>query len=451
MELKTKNDDGIFNLNEQGKQELNWEGCKLVASNGKVISKDISPKYKDWSEPDYIKQIKRDSAIRYLEPMKAHEETTYLARNPIDPMEIAELKYDGHRGLVYLGKESNRSFSRNISKTSDWFTENTDQLPHVRDMDLSHLAGTVLDGEFDYGSTSNEVQSVTGSLPPRAIQYQFKHGFLPFFAFDILYFKGINIQQMPLWKRKIYLLIVLRDIWGKYTDDVFKFSTIYCNKKSVSSLMQLTSSYISPEFLEYLDEHIIIVQDFKSLFIETLDDNREGIIIKKLEGTYEQGKRSRNFLKIKGVSTWDCVMTGITKPTKEYTGKELQAWKYWESPEGRKTEFSKADGFDLVRKGYTPVTKPYFMGWCGGIEFSVWKDGKLVRVGDCKGLSEKAQQDLKENWKKYVAEQLVVEVKANGILDKKKGSLRHPRFKAFRKDKNSEDCTWEDHNREIWE
>lgn len=491
IELVTTNNNGVFQQEEvkgKLKDTLSWGNCKLYHHGiGQVISEDIRPKFADWNFIDYVKEHKHTGFVRFLEPMSAYEDTTYLKDNPKDATEIAELKMDGHRGTISIGSDFNRVFSRRVSKKTDWYNENTDQVPHIRDLILPEYAGTILDGEFDYGTTSMGVQSVMGALPANAIQYQFNNGFIKFFGFDILYYKGINVQKMPLWKRKVYLMEVLSAFWSKYANCNMEFAKIYAHPQAHSTLLKWWKSYADRRILDLLEESISIVPDYRDKFQEVLERGQEGLMIKKIHSTYEQ-KKTKNMIKLKGVSTWDCVMMGLTEPTKEYDGKELTTWNYWETPEGELVQDDEVtEGQMLVNNGYIPVSKPYFMGWCGGISFGVWrefdamdidtmshggydyrdyvedlrgegllleKDGKtfeLVQVGDCKGLTEAIMIDLKENWQKYVSEQRVVEVKANGIIDKEKGSLRHPRFAKWRDDKGSEMCLWNDHIREIWE
>lgn len=447
--LVTRNNNGIFEttINAKGKEvhTLAWNTCTIRIGD-KIISHDVTPIFQGWTERDYIARLKEDRSVLFLEPMSAHEDTEYLKRNELKDFEIAEMKMDGHRGTIHMGKHTNRVFSRRVSSKTDWYNENTDQVPHIRDLTLPEYEGTVLDGEFDFGTTSMGVQSVMGSLPANAIQYQFNNRFIDFFAFDILYYKGINIQKLPLWKRKVYLFEVIMAFQKVYGNCHMEFTKIYAHKDSYLSLLSLWMK--EEEELSYaLEEHLVQVKDFKVLMKEVLEEEKEGLMVKDIFSIYEQ-KKTKNMIKLKGTSTWDCVMMGITDPTMIYDGNGLETWKYWY----HSSSDSLVQGWyfmDSLTDDLVPVTKPYFMGWCGGIEFGVYKDGKLVRVGDCKGLTEVMQIDLKENWQKYVQEKRVVEVKANGIIDKEKGSLRHPRFAKWRDDKDHTVCTFDDHIRVL--
>jgi ATP-dependent DNA ligase len=433
------------------------ENCKLVHEGiGLTISEDLTPKFSGWKFEDYLEEFRSTSLVRFIEPMSAVDDKEYLDRDSLLPNEIGELKMDGHRGLIYIGKEHNRAFSRRVSKKTGWFSENSDQIPHIRDLALPELEGTVLDGEFDFGTDSMGVQSVMGALPENAIQFQYINGFIKFYAFDILYYKGINIQAMPLWKRKIYLMKVLKKFWGRYANCNMEFTKLYTHNQASKTIFGLWSSYnTNHSIYESLCEHVTPCESYVTKFAEKVAEGKEGIIVKDMYAIYEQ-KRSKSFIKLKAMETWDVVIMGLTEPTEEYEGKlltegKLEEWKYWYHPESDSLfdipEGEVADEFTLMT--CDPVSKPYFKGWCGGITFGVYKDGELIRVGDCKGLTEEIMEDLKKNADKYIKEKRVFEVLANGIIDKKKGSLRHPRFLQWRDDKSAEMCDFNSHIREV--
>ena len=407
---------------------------------------------------DYVKQYEEDKSVRFIEPMSAHElEITPDMEFSDDT--IAELKYDGHRGLLFIG-DKNRAFSRRVSKKTGWYSENTDCIPHIRDISLPSLKGTVIDGEFDYGSNSMGVQSVMGSLPETAVAFQEENGYIKYKVFDILYYKGINVQKLPLWKRKVYLAKVIMEIF-KVDSNHIEFAEIYMTKAQRHNFVKLVTDYTDNHDEEdvtdlhlnhFIYERIHLVDGYYPLFHSVLDNGQEGIMTKDIHGIYEQ-KRSKAYMKVKGQSTWDCVVMGFTEPTKLYTGKELSTWKYWEvdgsleyTEEGIEyiEEWCLQQGVDAVA-----VTKPYYMGWCGAIQFGVWKDGNLVHVGDCKGLSEKELDYIKSHEAELINTEAVIEVKANGIIDSSTGSLRHPRFMKWRNDKSTEQCTWESHIRTL--
>ena len=402
----------------------------IIVDNGRIIDKDTgeilgvtSPKFSNWDYAKYLEEFNKTKEVRFLEPMTAQElDDDKLQRYLAEHRVVGEQKFDGHRGLVFITSKGNRIFSRRVSKQTGWYAENTDCMSHIRDIVVpDDLYGTVIDGEILLpieNCTCRQVQSVTGALPETAIEYQLENGFAYLSAFDILYYKGINIQKMPLWKRKIYLWKVLLGI----KSDFISMCTLYCNQETMDYLKSKWKEY---EADQELIDSLVLVHDFEQQFREFLKEGKEGLIIKDIEGIYEQ-KRSKVFVKMKAHKTYDVVIMGYGEPTREYTGKELDTWEFYE--------------------GDTPVTKYYYNNWIGAVVFGVWKDGKLVEVGRTSGMDEETRQLLSENREKYLGQ--VIEVEAQGIINKDTGSLQHPRFLQFRPDKSSEMCTFQAHIRE---
>ncbi|MMZ52637.1 ATP-dependent DNA ligase [compost metagenome] len=496
--LETQNDDGVFTsdtskkLKKDGTSHMivNYEGCRLINTvTGEIITEELAPKFEDWTYDMYVEQFKEDQSIRHIDPMGALEPANYEQ----GPEDIAELKRDGHRALCYITKEGNRFFSRRPSKKTGWYSENTDTVPHLRDLDLSMFQGTVLDGELDYGKDSRSVQSVTGAKPENAINYQFHNGFIPFVVFDILYYNGVNVQAMPLWKRKIYAAQVCRFINNVTNFPLVQFSEIYAHPSARDDLSQRWRHYIDKHdmdhgLLMYLEANLFIEPDYISFFRKLVAEDKEGLIIKNMEARYEQ-KKTKSMLKLKGESTWDVIFMGLSEPEMEYDGKLLEEgriheWSYWYHPEKniRKetTHASLEIAENWMSRGWIPVTKPFFKNWCGGIvcgvyrdiedpeygfdwdaeygdahEPQAWKDGLLIDTGEkiynlyevttVKGLTEEVMIDLEENADKYAREKRVLAITANGMQDKSKGSLRHPRFFMWRDDKTADMCLFEDH------
>jgi ATP-dependent DNA ligase len=186
----------------------------IIVDKGSIIDKDTgeilgatSPKFSNWDYAKYLEEFNKTKEVRFLEPMTAQElDEDKLQKHLAENRVVGEQKFDGHRGLVFITSKGNRIFSRRVSKQTGWYAENTDCMPHIRDIVVPEdLYGTVIDGEILLpieNCSCRQVQSVTGALPETAIKYQLENGFAYLCAFDILYYKGINIQKMPLWKRK---------------------------------------------------------------------------------------------------------------------------------------------------------------------------------------------------------------------------------------------------------
>lgn len=475
--LDSPSKHGIYQIvrNSKGKEvkELIWEKCRIINSNtGEIISSSILPKFDGYSYyDDFYADFANDKQIRFLETMSA------LEKEEVEDSEefIAEKKLDGHRCTLTIGDFCNRAFSKRISKKTNWYNENSDQVPHIRDLALPELQGTILDGEMVWGKDSTECQSVMGALPSTAINNQaINNKFACLTCFDILYYKHVNIQKMPLIKRKQYLHSVIAFIQKKYNIDFINESDIFALRSNFKALTEQSVGRVKK------------IYSFNDFFISYTETGGEGIIVKDLNAPYMQGKHSPYYTKLKKHSTWDCLIIGISEPERSYEGKlieedRLAEWKYWEYPESDSIlilEDGELADYD-TQMICDPVTKPYAMGWCGGIRFGVWKpltkeqrthyeddkedwkiakingtvmekDGvkyTLTEVGTAKGLTEELMQDLADNWGDYVKGKRVVEIMADKILDKAKGSLRHPRFYRWRDDKDHRACTWEKHIR----
>lgn len=410
-------------------------GKKLIdKETGEIVSHDISPKFENW---DY-NMYQLDTYIRFLEPMTCRE----ADKNNIQEYgTIAEEKFDGHRSLCFITPQGNRFFSRRISKKTGWYAENTDQLPHLRDYPIpKDLVGTVLDGELTM-PTFADVQGVTGALPETALANQLDKGFAEYNNFDILYYKGIRVENMPLWKRKLLLYKVFTQISFSY----FKWVKMYY-------VHTKPFDYTFQDLLENVPNMGENVSSFKKLLEHFWEEGKEGLIIKNITGKYEQ-KRSKQFLKLKECKTYDVAIMGFEEPTKFYDGKTLEEkgyWDYWLGCDDPDFPICKR----LTKKqaiddnNYAPITKPYAMGWIGAINVGVYKDGGLIKVAEVKGISDADQEYILKMGGISSHNELlysVIEIKGQGIINKETGSIRHPRFNRWREDKNWEGCTWENH------
>jgi ATP-dependent DNA ligase len=439
--------------------------------------------------------------VRWLEPMTAkeylNEEALELMLNSKDY--IAEVKLDGTRALCHLGSYSSRLFSRRVSKKTGWFSENTDSVPHLRGIAIPYLEGTVIDGEMRIdGKEFKEVSSTLNCDWKKAIYRQIDIGFITFHAFDIIYYRGVNVSRMSLERRKHYLSLVIKQIkdFGcnyvvnePYTDDKIEvcisekmvrdyfnrniskevYPNLYVTIKK-GSAVQTFAEFMEVESYAPLDFQAMI--DKRTWYEYILYNGGEGLMLKPKSGHYHQ-TRGREYTKWKKFITRDCILLGFSEPTHYYDeekGKSL-TWDYWEDAEDDSITENKTLTFlEADEKGLIPITKFYYMEWVGNMRFGVvvtseevkmWekvnkqkaklsaiqntKDGSkmlILEVGECAGFDEEQRAKFTKNVKSYTGR--VVEILANEIF-KETGKLRHPRLMRFRKDKNAEQCTWEDH------
>jgi len=371
---------------------------------------------------------------------------------------IAEEKFDGYRELMVIENTGNTMLSRSLKN-------NTALLPHLAKHQAPFLEGTVLDGELvSPTGLFEDLRGMcgNGTLPETAIKNQQEKGWVHFKAFDILYWRGQDVRSEPWWKRRELMVkaVTIFDHAAVKPVDIFT---------TQETALEMCKLYQIPMIKEVYGT--IIVDDYKALLEEMWSRGKEGLMIKDIYGIYEP-KRSKSVLKLKSVKTYDVIITGFQKPKREFEGKtDLSLWPYWEDSQGR---ISTSGMFNDPTVEQWPVTKPHALGYVGAIEFGVYKtvawmdiisgkvfpleeddfDGisfdyimpvrELVKVGECRGLTDETCEMIKQHDPKDLIGE-VIEVKAQGIYDKEKGTLRHPRFSRWRPDKLGDECTWENH------
>lgn len=442
-----------------------------------------SPKYIEWAEEDYV-----NSDLKWCEPMTAHalenEKSQEEALN--NPDNFIEEKFDGTRGILHFFNGECRVFSRRISKKTNWFTENTDSLPQMRSINIPELEGTIIDGEmFIPNLPFKDVSSTLNCKWDKAIDRQLNKGFIVFHAFDILYYKGIKLENMRLERRKYYLHKVIEKLQEQGVDSIVEVPYFKCGS---DALVPVTRSLKTLQRIKGFDSKYPTlyreVKSSKDPFNLTLSprgyyeyivaNGGEGVIIKNKDLKYVH-KRDKAYLKIKKFYTRECILIGFSEPTKYYDGKfPDDLWDYWEDPKGitvtNNRFFKEFSAKELLKKGYKPLTKFYFNRWVGNMIFGVVitdaeirslpKNKKfnihkvelcsppcndhtfynVLEVGECSGFDDELRAELTHY--NYVGK--VIEVKCNEIF-KDTGKLRHPRFLRFRDDKGPEECTYNNH------
>ena len=440
------------------------------------------PKFLDYTCPeDYL----NDNVIG-VEPMTAKEPLNdeELEKMLTSSDYIAEEKLDGTRCTMHLLEGANRLFSRRISKKTDWYAENTDSVPHLRDFEVPEdFYGTILDGEMRIdGRDFKDVSSTLNCKYDEAILRQTELGYITFHAFDIIYFKGVYVAKLPLIKRKELLkqVIVALDFQyvkeEAYTDDLmWKRVTPKIIEYLNTNPQEFENKY--PELygclcFAFTPEDIIkgvkqmIALPKKAWYEYILLHDGEGLMLKDKQGTYKH-TRGREYTKMKKFDTWDVVILDFLEPTRDYTGKELNnpeaTWDYWyDAEDDSRIVEDTITMREADENGLLPCTKHYAMDWVGTVKFGVeitadelakWqktnKDkkpeiiGRYLVVGECSGMNEETREYMTEHQEELI--HTVIEVGANEIL--KTGKLRHPRFIRFRNDKEASRCTWKDHLR----
>ena len=469
---------------------LHKEDDKFYAEdNGVEVAVTEMFPIEEWNDPQTFKM----SNIRGYDPMTAKELDTEEKQDNVlgDSNYYIEEKFDGTRGLVYFLSQADvednevgfcRVFSRRISKKTGFYVENTDSLPQIREIDIPELNGTILDGElFINNKPFKEVASTLNCLWDKAIDRQLEKGFISFHAFDILFYKGIDLRKMPLNRRKEYLHLAVEEANSPYIEEVAYYE---CGKNiSLSHLEYLYRIEGGDEdlFLEHLEENKDTYPNlYKCVESETnltprayyeliVATGGEGVIIKPKDGRYLH-KRGWEYSKIKKFLTRELIVIGFEEPTKEYTGKDVRKWGYWVEKDTDK----RVQGNFYGDPNYIPVTKYYYYRQVGVMKLGViisiadyeqlpknkrshiyeiddirelgdeqfQLENYIMEVCECSGFDDDTREYFTRNRDRIVGS--VVEVKANELF-KDSGKMRHPRYMRMRFDKEPEQCIWADH------
>jgi DNA ligase 1 len=184
---------------------------------------------------------------------------------------IAELKLDGIRLLLSKFNNKIRLFTRHNNEVTALFTELYENLDFLPD-------GTILDGELivpeDNGSPNFEY------VMERFRSKKSRH-FIQFCVFDIIYYKGKKVVDLPLMKRKELLM------------------NIEFDQKRIVPVQ-----WIEGNGLPY--------------FNAVLERDLEGIVLKKKDSKYEINRRSNNWLKVINYKYQDVLITGMLKKEQSF-------------------------------------------------------------------------------------------------------------------------------------
>ena len=220
-------------------------------------------------ESEVLQDAPVKSMPHSLEPMLAT-----LVKEPFDdPAWLFEVKWDGYRALATIQDGKVSLTSRNQLSLKQKFFPLVEALQKIR-------FDAVLDGEV-------VILDNQGRADFQLLQNYQKtgHGYLVYYVFDLLYFQGHELLNLPLVKRKELLKQILP------VDNHLKFS-----------------------------DHI--VKDGRLFFQVVKDKGLEGIMAKHSRSVYRPGHRSRQWLKIKTQRTQEGVIAGFTEPqgTRQYFG-----------------------------------------------------------------------------------------------------------------------------------
>lgn len=295
--LKGKKLQGEFALVRMRKDEKSWLLLKkrdryateksILKENRSVESgktlEEVEETGQEKGHKKKVDRIRRQEALEDEDlkdapagpmPLNVRPMLATLVKKPFDhPDWIFEMKWDGYRAIAIIRDGEVSLYSRNQIALERKFSPVVQSLQKIG-------SDAVLDGEI-------VVVDEQGHPDFEMLQkYQIsKSGHLIYYVFDLLYFRGHDLTGLPLIRRKELLRKILPSFPNvKFSDHVVKEGVLFFN----------------------------VVRE-KGL---------EGIIAKHAQSTYQAGKRSNEWQKVKARLTQEAVITGFTEPegTRKYFG-----------------------------------------------------------------------------------------------------------------------------------
>ncbi len=197
-----------------------------------------------------------------------------VAEEPFDhPDWVFEVKWDGYRAIAEVRDDDVSLYSRNGISFNKKFSPVVESLRKFG-------FDAILDGEVvvvdDQGRSDFQMLQHYQDL---------RNGSLVYYVFDLLYFGGRDLSGLPLIRRKELLKKVLPSVPRiRFSDHVWNEGLLF--------------------------------------FRVAKEKGLEGIIAKHSQSTYEAGRRSRQWLKVKTRQTQEGVIAGFTEPggSRKYFG-----------------------------------------------------------------------------------------------------------------------------------
>ncbi len=322
---------------------------------------------------------------------------------------IGARKVDGIWSMIIKDSSGNfhlRSRTKNVDGTyadkGEWIPTITDELKTIPN-------GSVIVGEIykykDEGS--RKATSILNCLKEKSLQRQ-RQSPLHFYAFDVLAWDNKILIETSISKRIEYL------------------------------------SYIKPiKSIEIA--HYYCGKDLWELYLDTIANGQEGIVIQRKDIPYTCGKRTaRLTLKMKKElnDTIDAFIDGAyVAATRDYTGSQIDTWQYWYDLKNHKKLCGNYFKNYLSGDTIIPITKSYYLNYAGSLSFSVMKDGNPVRICWISGIPDEMKKGIVQNPDEWINKVFSISaMEIEHINDNY--SLRHAKIIEERPDKTPNDCDW---------
>lgn len=243
----------------------------LTGRTQEEIAKDLPPvkKEKKPSKPVHLDGAVKREMPSEVAPMLA----TLVTKPPSGDDWLFEIKWDGVRALCYIDDGKLRMFTRNGNPCEKQYPE-LSVLPHHVDASQAILDGEVAVLDLNGRSRFNLIQPRIGIGDPNAIAHLSRSTPVILFLFDLLYLDGYDLRGVPLVERK----------------------------KKLESIVKPTNRI-------RLSEAFAV--DGAAMLEAAQAQGLEGIVAKQANSLYD-GRRGKDWLKIKTESRQDFVIGGFT-------------------------------------------------------------------------------------------------------------------------------------------
>lgn len=334
--------------------------------------------------------------MRYLEIEPARAKNHDPEQIWGSAMWILEPKLDGWRWIMHFGRDLDRTFltGRRHSKETDALSEKGLLVPQLwitnereiarRRLDVVHIADTL--GELSQDLRPDCGYTVLDGeiMPPSGAGFR-----------DIASIMNADVATVRETVARI----------GPPTYTVF--DVLFADGEDVREYAMIERRRILQRVLTPINNPLIkLIPQLPaelSTYDSIVDAGGEGVILKNISGGYGE---SGSWIKVKKYSTLDVVVTGFTDARYGRTGK--------------------------------------YEGQIGAARVSVWRDDKLVEVGQVSGMTDETRLDMTNEPSRWIGN--VIEIAAQEFA---RDRLRHPRFKRARPDADARHATWSKMMRDL--
>lgn len=308
-----------------------------------------------------------------------------------------------------------RASTRVVGKNTGTLGVNSTKLAHLADLPVPTTGPTVFDGELIHPKGFQALRSIMGSSDELAVQKQEENGRVRAVLFDVLWFGGHDLRQLPYWKRREVLLSWYEEAveWEKNrSSEAFPYVDIALTGK---------------------DEKMK-----RRLLHQVQEAGGEGIMLKHKDGVYTDstlpGQRSPHLLKVKPFQTDEVIIVGFEQGQGEYNTDKFGAIRFaqWVPRYKVKPEM------DRNRVKYDPLgTSP--TDRLIKENRDLWTHYELVVMGTCSGFDQAEEEAFRKDPDAYIGR--VIEVKFQTRWPET-GQMRHPSYLRMRDDKAVADCVY---------